>query len=142
MSSQRAIFKCVFALLVAVAAGLVASILGVYATYALSSYVFDGGMLLSLGVFWGVAMGLSGGIVVSRSIWKHRKNADQSKVKRTAKGWLLLVCALAFLPSVLIIPLARPPLRVGKLLSIGVILVLAGIDVQLFRHAFADLTNR
>jgi len=127
-------FKFLLVLIAGLLWGLVLSIGGMFLVYRVDDWddAPGGGIFALFAMFVGVAGGLAGGRILSESIWKNRDDHNQIQVWRTAKGSILLVCAIAIAPIVLIMPMSVSDLASRRVLSIGVAAALAVIDIALF----------
>jgi hypothetical protein len=121
--------------------GLVVSILGIVVAGRVNEWddAPGAGIFALVAMLVGVAVGVAGGLLVLESIWK---NHTRNHVWRTAKGSILLVCAIAMVLPVLIMPMDWSRLASSqRVLSIGVTAALAVIDLVLFLLSASYLGN-
>jgi hypothetical protein len=143
MSQPRhgTVFKCGLVLLAGLLVGLVVSIMGIVVAGRVNEWddAPGAGIFALVAMLVGVAVGVAGGLLVLESIWK---NHTRNYVWRTAKGSILLVCAIAMVLPVLIMPMDWSRLASSqRVLSIGVTAALAVIDLVLFLLSASYLGN-
>jgi hypothetical protein len=125
------------------AMGLVLSMVGMLIVYRVNDWNASprSGNIGVHAIAVGLGFGFSGGVVLSKRIWKNRHNSSQLEVWRTAKGLMLFLCATTIVPPAVIIPWSGPDLVPHRLLSISVSVVLAAISFLLFRYGAVYLRN-